>query len=287
MVALHIHEPAFNSYLTDEYQLRLSIGTEGVAYIVTDAQQHILVWEAHPWETPIPPAQLHKRVQALVRQDAVLQSSFAQTTAIINFAQTVLVPTEWFEAWETDHYLAHTIGEEDNDAISRTDLYAPYAVQLAYALPQSLLYALGTCFPKVAVQHCHTHILRAAQYMATRKQQLCVYALVRTGSLTVAVVDAERLYLLNTYSYQTTKDFLYFILLVFQQLQLPQKTTPLVLAGELLPESEIFATLATYIKHIDWAERPPDCKIGAVAQAQIAPHFLNDLLFSEQLAVSR
>jgi hypothetical protein len=282
MVALHIHEPTFNSYLTDDYQLRLSIGTDGVAYIVTDAQHDVLVWEAHPWEARMPVAQLHKRVQALVRQDAVLQSSFAQTTVIINFPQTVLVPTDWFEAWETDTYLTQTIGDEGVEEVSRTDVFAPYAVQLAYTLPQSLLYALGTCFPKVQVQHSHTHILRAAQYMATRKQQLCVYVMVRTGSLTVAVVDAERLYLLNTYSYQTTKDFLYFILLVFQQLQLSQNTTPLILAGELLPESEIFTTLATYIKHIDWAERPPDCKIGTVAQAQIAPHFWNDLLFCEQ-----
>ena len=279
MIALRLQEPAFNPYLTDDYHLRLSIGTDGVAYTVADAQR-LLVWAAHPWEVRVPPAQLHKRVQSLVRQEALLQSNFAQTTALITFAPTALIPTDWFEAWQTDTYLAHTLGSENTEEMSRTDTYAPYAVQLAYALPQSFLHALGTCFPQVVVQHSHTALLRAAQYMASRKQQLCVYAMVRTGSLTIVVADADRLYLLNTYSYQTANDFLYFALLVYQQLQLSQKTTPLVLAGELLPESEIFNSLSTYIKHIDWAERPTQYQVGAVAQAQLAPHFLNDLLFT-------
>jgi hypothetical protein len=247
--------------------------------MVTDELNHVLVWEAHPWETHVVLPQLHKRLQSLVRQDTVLQSNFAKTIVAITSPQTVLVPTEWFEPWETRLYLSRNLGEDLLDQVTKHEAYTPYANQLIYALPQPLLFAVSTCFPQVKLQHAHAAILEAARQTALRKQHTCVYVYIRAGSLTICAADGEQLFLLNKYSYQTTKDFLYFVLLVYQQLNLNTKHTPLILAGELMPDSEIFKALHIYIRHIDWAERPALYKIGDLAMPQIPPHFFNDLLY--------
>ncbi len=279
MLQLHIHEPQYNPYHTDGYTLRLTIGQDGAAYVVTDELNNVLVWEAHPWEPRAVLAQIHKRLQSLVRQDSVLQSNFAKTIVAITSPQTVLVPTEWFEPWETRLYLSRNLGDDLIDQVTKHEVYTPYSTQLVYALPQPLLFAVSTCFPKVVLQHAHKAILEAARQVAIRKQHTCVYVYVRAGSLTICAADSEHLLLMNKYSYQTTKDFLYFVLLVYQQLNLNTKHTPLILAGELMPDSEIFKALHIYIRHIDWAERPAAYKIGGVAQPQVPPHFFNDLLY--------
>jgi Protein of unknown function (DUF3822) len=278
MLHLHIHESQYNPYNTDGYTLRLTIGQDGAAYIVSDEANNVLVWEAHPWETRVVVAQLHKRLQSLVRQDTVLQSNFAKTVVSITSPQTVLVPSAWFEPWESRLYLTRNLGDEPGDQVVKHDSYASYSTELIYALPQPLLFAISTCFPKVKLQHIHSAILEATRQSAIRKQHVCVYAYVRSGSLTICAADGEQLFLLNKYSYQTTKDFLYFVLLVYQQLNLNTKHTPLILAGELMPDSEIFKALHIYIRHIDWAERSADYKIGNAASPQVPPHFFNDLL---------
>lgn len=279
MVALQIHEPQFNPYQTDDCSLRLTLGQDGAAYIVTDSRDNVLVWATHPWESRIVIEQLHKRLQALVRQDTVLQGNFAKTTVAITSPQTVLMPTEWFEPWETRLYVTRNLGEELLNQVTKHESYLPFGTQLIYALPQPLIFAVTTCFTQVKLQHSHLAILEAARLTAVRKQHVCVYAYARSGSLTVCVADEKQLFLLNKYSYQTTKDFLYFILLVYQQLNLNTKHTPLVLAGELVQESDIFKTLHLYIRHIDWATRPEHYHVGNLAQAQVPPHFFNDLLF--------
>ena len=279
MLQLHIHEPQYNPYNTDEYILRLTIGQDGAAYIVTDEADNILVWEAHPWETRVALSQLHKRLQSLVRQNTVLQSNFAKTIVAITSPQTVLMPSAWFEPWDTRLYLSSNLGIDSTDQVAKHETYSAFANELIYALPQPLLFAISTCFPQVKLQHAHSAILEATRQVALRKQHLCVYTYTRLGSLTICVADGEQLLLLNKYSYQTTKDFLYFVLLVYQQLNLNTKHTPLILAGELMPDSEIFKALHIYIRHIDWAERPANYTVGSLALPQVPPHFFNDLLF--------
>ncbi len=280
MVQLKIQEPTYNPYNTDEYTLRLTIGQDGVAYVVSDEAENILLWEARAWDNRVVLGQLHKQLQTLVRQDTVLQSNFAKTIVAITTPQTVLVPMAWFEPWETRLYLSRNLGEELLDHVAKHENCKAYKAELVYALPQQLVFAISTCFPQVKLQHAHSAILEATRLTAIRKQHVVVYAYIRSGSMTICAADSEQLFLLNKYSYQTTKDFLYFVLLVYQQLNLNTKNTPLVLAGELMPDSEIFKALHIYIRHIDWAERPAHFKIGATAQPQVPPHFFNDLLFA-------
>jgi Protein of unknown function (DUF3822) len=273
-----MREPEFDSLYAPTYHLRLSIGVEGVSYIIKNAENKLIVWETHTWENRLPVTQLHKRLQGLVRQDAVLQHRYASVSVAIATGHTVLVPNEWFAPNDATAYFENTTGDDLQEQTVLYDSIANYGLHALYAIPQALASAIKTCFPQGKTEHSSRAILAAVHRVATERTQLCVYAFVRAGNVTIAVAEPEKLWLLNTYSYQTTKDFLYFILLAYQQLHLNAERTPLILAGELVSDSDIYRVLRAYIKHIDWA-KPPENTLGILAQAELQPHFLNDLLF--------
>ena len=281
-----MREPEFDPLYAPTYHLRLSIGTEGVSYIIKNADGKLIVWETHTWENRLPVTQLHKRLQGLVRQDAVLQHRYASVSVAIATGHTVLVPNDWLAPNDSPNdnpndvtaYFENTTGEDLQEQVVLHDNIANYNLQALYALPKPLESAIKTCFPQGKTEHSNRAILAAVHRAATERAQLCVYAFVRAGNVTIAVAEPEKLWLLNTYSYQTTKDFLYFILLAYQQLHLNADRTPLILAGELVQDSDIYRVLRAYIKNIAWA-KPPENTLGILAQAELQPHFLNDLLF--------
>jgi Protein of unknown function (DUF3822) len=276
---LHLRETEFEPLYAPTYHLRLSIGADGAAYIIKNSQDKVLAWESHAWESRLPITQLHKRLQGLVRQDAVLQHRYASISTSLAVGHTVLVPNDWFVESQAPDYFTGATGEDLQDQTTRYDTLPAYNIQAIYALPQALENAINTCFPQGKIRHSHSAIVAAAHTAATERAQLCVYVYVRSGNLTVAVAEPEKLWLLNTYSYQTTKDFLYFVLLAYQQLHLNAERTPLILAGELVQDSDIYRVLRAYIKAIEWSKPPAQTLLGDLAKADLQAHFLNDLLF--------
>lgn len=274
-----MRETEFEPLSAATYHLCLCIGIEGTAYVIKNSQNKVLAWQTHAWENRLPTTQLHKRLQGLVRQDAVLQHRYATISVSIASGHTVLVPDDWFVPADSPAHFVGATGDDLQEHSVLFDAFAPYALHAIYALPQALENAINTCFPQSKIRHSNTAILAAAYQTVLQRTQLCIYAHVRAGNLTVAVAEPEKLWLLNTYSYQTTKDFLYFILLAYQQLHLNTERTPLVLAGELVQDSDIYRVLRAYIKNIDWAQPPNDTAFGDLAKAEIPAHFLNDLLF--------
>jgi hypothetical protein len=274
-----LREADFEPLYAQVYQLNLSIGAEGAAYIIKNAENTILAWQTYVWETRLPTTQLHKRLQGLVRQDALLQHRYATTKVLISVGHTVLLPTEWFDPAEAQAQFTLVTGEDLQDQSIHHDDVPFFQLKSLYAIPNSLQNAIKTCYPQAHILHANSNAMQAIHQICNEHHQICMYALVRSGSLTIAVADTQKLWLLNTYSYQTTKDFLYFILLAYQQLNLNTERTPLVLAGELIQDSDIYRVLRAYVKHIDWAKPPQNAYFGALAKTAIKPHFLNDLLF--------
>ncbi|WP_296386943.1 DUF3822 family protein, partial [Winogradskyella sp.] len=66
------------------------------------------------------------------------------------------------------------------------------------------------------------------------------------------VVDKSKLLLFNVFEYNSKEDFIYYVLFVFEQLKLDVETTPVNLSGNIDKDDEIYNTLYTYVRHIDF-----------------------------------
>ena len=264
---------------TADYKLWLNIGCDGISLVVTNMARHVLYWHSTPFEARVSPQQLHRKVQAWAADQAVLQRHFADIHIAVYFPQTILVPDAWFEPYHARTYLTRTIGDDLIDMVARSEHAAAYDLHLVYGLPQPLLHTLNTLFPNAKVRHSFTKLLSGIQYMARAQRGTFVYALTHTNALTLIVADSEKLYLMNTYAYLSARDYLYYVMLVYQELGLDTAVVPLVMAGDIVSDSEIVKMMSPYIGSISWAQRPSGVIVGEAAKYSMPAHFHNELLY--------
>ncbi|MEO8933628.1 MAG: DUF3822 family protein, partial [Xanthomarina sp.] len=71
----------------------------------------------------------------------------------------------------------------------------------------------------------------------------------------IVITDQGKLKLFNTFEYSSKEDFIYYILFTMEQLQLNPEKTDVVLLGDIEKESNLYAILFKYIRHISFGKR--------------------------------
>ena len=67
---------------------------------------------------------------------------------------------------------------------------------------------------------------------------------------------------INTFQFQSSKDFIYYVLLLFDQFDLKQEEVNLMLSGQLIKDSEIYRLLFRYIKKVNFIQHPSFISFG-------------------------
>ena len=100
----------------------------------------------------------------------------------------------------------------------------------------------------------------------------------------IIVTEANRLIFFNSFRYQTSEDFIYYILFTFEQLGLNPENILLQFAGEIDKTSPTYFITSKYIRNIHFASRPDSYEFS-YGFDKIAAH-THYSLFNEPLCVS-
>jgi hypothetical protein len=89
-----------------------------------------------------------------------------------------------------------------------------------------------------------------------------IYVHVEENFLTVVVKGSKGLDLCNSFYFSSTDDFVYFVMFVYHQLNLQPEKQPVILFGEITPDSEIYKKLYKYIRNISFGDKPSSLKFS-------------------------
>jgi len=99
-----------------------------------------------------------------------------------------------------------------------------------------------------------------------------IYTLVSSDSLTVAAIEKPgKLQLFNRFDYQTAEDFLYYLLLVCDELKTDREKIPLVLCGTITQQSKIYDVCYRYFSNILFL-KPDTGRHYSKALAEVPAH---------------
>jgi len=174
-----------------------------------------------------------------------------------------LVPSALFDEKELSTYLKfnHLIEDESQFRYYFNKIEAFQAVVI-YAIPRALDFMLQAKLPPLQLNHFSIPLLEAINIQVWRKQDLLVH--IQNNQFEVIYAPNKKLTFFNSFSYQSTEDFIYFLLYVMEQLQLDRETVNLNLWGEFEEKSAIYEMLYKYIRSITIGERPKDVQFSAV-----------------------
>jgi hypothetical protein len=272
-----ITDSDFNKKLSTAYQLSILVGMDSLVYFVFDAgNDNALLLKSFSFPAPTgEKPDLKKELKDVFAKDELLGYLFRRVKIILPTPVSALVPERLYNEMEKSTYLQE-LTEATLENPVQTDEVPELATRVVYAHDPKLVNAIKKQFPTGKFYSPVTPFLLGCRKLMHEVKDPVVFANFLRETIQLCVFERQNLVFYNSFSYTTSGDVLYYILLVYNQFNLDPAVAPLKISGQILESADIYRTLYRYVTHLHFQEFPPFLKFGRKF-ADIPRHFFFDL----------
>lgn len=271
---LNITEYTFDLYQSDNYDLSVLIGADRFFFMITDSLSKVVMQQAFIFPRAEDTKQLAKTLQTILAKITFFQRPFKSVKIGITDDRIVLLPDATFDEKLLDYYFQN-VGDINFGERICIDHVPRFSIRTIYAVHDSLLELFENTFSNAQVFNYATAFIQGADSIPKNSSDTIVIN-VLPASFQAAVFKNGQFVLYNSYTYQAPKEFLYFLLMLYQQFGFDTKIAPTYITGSLLKDSAVFAAIAPYIQHLNFISRPTFLKYTERFN-NIPEHFYFDL----------
>jgi len=265
--------------------LSILIGMDRFAYLIHTADHQVLVLREYERESrALSPTKQGQSafslpgLEQICKENSHLNQSFGKIRIGWTVPFLTLVPQRLYDADHKSTYLQYLTKPEGAWEYAADEL-PNFASSLVYAIPSEGEAWRQKQFPDSKVLHSTTTFLSGARALVKeRKGGRHLFIHTGYGEVRLALLDETHLYFSNAFFFQTAKDFLYYILAVVDECELDQETTPILLSGQLIEDSEIYRLLYRYFRKLSFVPSPAQLSSGPQLSA-LPQHLYTDLYF--------
>lgn len=180
---------------------------------------------------------------------------FSRVTAGIMSTEYTLVPEALFKKGDQEAYYRKNFMTSPEQII-HAEFIIPFRLYSIFSIETELENELNHLFQDPKLWHFSQALLTGIglQTKADSGKQLLLN--VHGEYIDIVVTENKKLLLMNSYSWKTHEDILYFTLFIFEQLELSTDSTPLILTGETDADSPLYLILYKYIRKVIFPEKP-------------------------------
>lgn len=251
-----------------QYHLSLQVNFKLFRICIVDSQQNrCLRMEDYQLREVYSTHDLIEQLDLLFDDHVLLKAGFWKSITIASKdTQFTLVPESLFEKEYVKEYLSLTTPSKE-DTI-QDYLYFKHqqtdAINI-FSIDRALKVWFESRYPARPVKFIHHTASMIEGLMIQHNQEelpASVYIQVEQYFLTIVVKRGKQLVFCNSFSFNSSEDFVYFVLFVFDQLQLNPETVPVKIWGEITPDSETFSKLYRYIRFINFGDKPESLRFS-------------------------
>jgi hypothetical protein len=250
-------DDAFDMQALGNYNLYLSIGQDGLEICVIDTQTNrCLILEHYSFYVNLSHNQLTSHLNWIYDNHLFLKAYRWNKIKIAYRGKAfTLVPKALFEEDEAVKYLTHLTDVTIDQTICHSEVESLEAVDVflvetelvdwfenMYALSENMSFVHQTA-PLL------TGLRQQRQALAAGFTQVFLH--VEGDYLTLTIFKDNQLEFCNVFSYKTAQDFLYYILLVIDELRYSPDKTVISLTGNIVTDSNIYNLLDKYIQKVE------------------------------------
>jgi len=240
-------DPNFDFKQSAKLRACIEISATDMVTALFSAQNELLYLQHYTFKSTEKPEEVF---QHLVHTEAFFSQSYLNVyISILNPIYTI-VPTALYHTENKEQWLKFNHALTDDLTVLSDDVYSSDS-KCVYAIDKKLKALIDQTFPNNHIKHKTTCISESLADIASKKYKSC---LVHVGSdnFDIALYDKKMMFF-NTFEYQSTEDFLYFILASLEQNNFPINDTEITLAGEIETQSALYNTLKDYFPKLKFA----------------------------------
>ncbi|MEL7020716.1 MAG: DUF3822 family protein [Bacteroidota bacterium] len=271
-----INETSFDKQQTAQYKLSILLGMDSLFYAISSGNNELLVVKDIPMSAFLDTATAVTEFNTICQQDQLLQSTYRQVKIGLFSPISTLVPQRLFDPTKISSYLKTVTPIEEHQHISRDEL-PTMDLSNVYAVDNLWEEQLSQRFDKCKVHHQNTLLLRSFQRLQRGKSGYALYAHVSKTFVQLYLYEGTSLLLSNIYNYKSPEDFVYYVLLIYDQFSLSPTELPVQLSGQLKKESTLYSLLYRYVKAVQFVRVDQLVEIGPNFRRATHPHQYFDL----------
>jgi hypothetical protein len=264
--------------------LAIEMGYDSLSFAAVDTKRNKYVFlQSYTLKKVLGFETLISELKHLVETSEFLRYGYKSIGVGFITSKFTLVPAPLFDESNKDIYLNfnHPIDKVEevilHDVLKNTDSV------LLFAIPKKVLSTIETLFKKAIVKHQSSSLidLLVLQHKNASDKKVIVH--IQASHFELIVTQGKKLLFFNSFKYQSTEDFIYYVLFVYEQLNMNPEEQELVLSGEIEKNSAIYSILHKYIRTVSFIRRPEQIEYSYGFNS-VANHFYYNVL-SQYLCV--
>ncbi len=193
------------------------------------------------------PEKLLEKIQAIFEEDKLLQKDFKSIQVIHENYLSSLVPDAYFETSILRNYLDVTVKTLKNDFIA-FDYIEKIAAKNVYIPYININNYLFQSFGEFEYKHHQTVLIE--RIIQKKDMNKVMYVNVAKNHFDIIVTENQELLFVNSFSFNTKEDFMYYVLFTAEQLELDTEQFLLKFCGLISEADEIYKITYKYIRNI-------------------------------------
>lgn len=232
-------------------RLSVQISLTGQSFLISCAKTNKIEWKAkEQWLYSLSrPEEILDRTIRVLENSSIDLNQITEVNLFYHTPLYTLVPSEIWSDKNPTLYLKYTLKTLPHDFVAHEAILKG-KTKLVY-IP--FINLNNYFFEKFGSFHYY-HALGPWIDFSSEVigEQTGVFANFTSTQLDLLVFKDGKLHLANSFEYQTAEDVSYYVLFVYEQLNLDTEVTPIYLSGAISITSPTYSALYTYIRHIDF-----------------------------------
>ena len=227
-----------------KYDLIFEMGDKTFGYSILDVEKNKFIALGY----------FRNHLADVVNSISWLSGQFHTVKGIIANSRFTLIPEALFLESEKESYFTFLHERESGEAVF-SDRIEHLGIYTVYSIPGHCGKEIGRVFPKLTLCHISSvligNIWMNVKNMAGHK----VFLNLREGQFDLLVFEGKQLKYCNIFHFHTPEDIAYYVIFVFEQLNLNPEEITLTFLGNVDKFSPVFDLLFRYIRNIEFLSR--------------------------------
>lgn len=275
-------DEAFDAKKTSSYQLLLQIGIAKMLTGIYDKQKNkYIALETYSLANVHNFEGVADLIDDLFKQSKIAKNNFGAVTCVIVNNLSTIVPTALYEEDRKKMYLKFNASLAGNELVVTDELRSLNAKNI-FAIPFSIKAKLDAEYNNITYVHASSTLIDPLVAMNKNQTGKKLYVHIQETHFETVVIDGKNLVFYNTFNYQTPEDFIYYLLFVYEQLQLNPEKIETIFLGEIEKTSAIYTLANKYIRTLKFGARGEGADLSY--QLQTLPKHFHFTLFNSYLS---
>jgi len=237
-------DESFDAKDSLKYDLTFEMGDKTFGYSILDVEKNKFIALGY----------FRNHLADVVHSYSWLSGQFHTVKGIIANSRFTLIPEALFLENEKESYFSFLHEREAGETVF-SDRLGHLGIYTVYSIPGHFGKEIERFFPKLTLCHIFSvligNIWMKVKNIAGRK----VFLNLREGQFDLLVFEGKQLKYCNAFHFHTPEDIAYYVIFVFEQLNLNPEEISLALFGNVDKFSPVFDLLFRYIRNIEFLDR--------------------------------